>query len=1434
MSIQLGQPDVEKWDWTLPQLTVFANRNFSNDMVNALGTNNQLRLLRNRQLMAPTGRPVRSTRYIARVGTYIPFGLTLDAVPRQLRSGTVLGFKHYASAGLVRKGAFGRGRIRFFFHQLAQSTWLQQQGGHQFAVSLVFMDPTVVQGNWKDLINSDFGTNNPPTPHVMPSVTFNTPSTFPFNMFLLPPTGMQGVTVVSTPVFTKGNESTFQFASQLAQATQYSLPANTDSGVPENLRLVNLFLVMINPLSGGGGPEGPYWLTGNAPVDRWIVNPKAVWTPPQHALPTCFWECVALCVCMRRENGYTFSKPWDLWVHDFLLSPSVSARERVSQMKRIQWSIRSWVDVCRQAGIACDERTEVGVEQIEGLLSDFDFKTLTVLSASGEVIIGSIDGAMHSRVQDNHCCLVLHDGHYSVVRSYTSLLPVKECVVCHERFSSVKTFEKHLSALSCLKCECLKMPGVSKFTSIEQWQHHRANLNTMCEFRLNPPLRAVDTKALERKWLQRRFQHDADLQYKSRAKRAMEDDLFERDLAPFRNHQEAVFFDLESVVPMNGVDVETSDLAFQKPYAAGWIRRTDALAGKQPTLVYGFDCIFQFFRMLDTWWDEIHADETDVMMKRALADLAISRVPRKVRGDGNYAYRIARSWEGVVSKFTECPECQGSVTEETHDECKLKYWAKNAAQKNIMENFNGNAPRISVWAHNGGRYDWLFIHRYLMEENLLGFCRVVRGAGKYYEIAYRQIFLFRDSMSFMMGSLERLGHDFKVETLKGVFPYRYLQDCSHIYDVLRGEDTVRQALPPSLFDISEKVDGPMGLSVKRGMTEDEYTQFMSEREWVYDVEAETKKYLRDDILCLFQVMESFRDGWCQMPYKPELFEYCTIGQMCHTYFLTHFLEPRTYPTLDVMEDTFIRKALYGGRTEVFVRHVSEPLPIHYVDVNSLYPHVMESCDLPGGSPTWYFEEHDERLAVFRASEFQMEVYGKPTTYFESITNRLNACDETLYGFFEVDVVCPPHMEFPVLPERVNDKNMFTNCTKTRMVYYSEELKFAIRRGCQVTRVYGWSQWRRAKVYSQLIQVLKAEKMRGEGKDVDGNVIPGCPKNPSLRAAAKTAQNALYGKSIQFINESVHIVDNQEELFRLIRSPNSDVIIQPIYATQVTDVIEVTVKPRDPKVQRRSCSAIGTAILAEARMVLYSYFEEVMAVDGQILYCDTDSIVFAGHRPLPDRCLDDAVYGKMKVEIPAKDIVPGGFVALAPKCYAFKLVDNSPYVKCKGVNLASNVKTASADGYEELMELFDMEETMEKCGIDEPELTLSGLTFEHLVQMVKGQTRKILTRQMQFLKTRDRHVAAIDMVKLVKDDFDKRRILLDGRTVAWNDVNRGVTECIAKRDVAAVSNFFLLSSPHDIYDMEMRFRHDEWFQQLFGSWMQSGDASSLYYKSFYDV
>lgn len=70
-----------------------------------------------------------------------------------------------------------------------------------------------------------------------------------------------------------------------------------------------------------------------------------------------------------------------------------------------------------------------------------------------------------------------------------------------------------------------------------------------------------------------------------------------------------------------------------------------------------------------------------------------------------------------------------------------------------------------------------------------------------------------------------------------------------------------------------------------------------------------------------------------------------------------------YPYLNEIQDEFIRKAYRGGFTYVNPKYQNKKIEDGIVlDVNSLYPSVMNSCDgqlLPYGTPKWFFGEYEQ-------------------------------------------------------------------------------------------------------------------------------------------------------------------------------------------------------------------------------------------------------------------------------------------------------------------------------------------------------------------------------------------------------------------------------------------------------------------------------------------
>lgn len=1114
----------------------------------------------------------------------------------------------------------------------------------------------------------------------------------------------------------------------------------------------------------------------------------------------CYWMCLLYAIAVRHEGGWVLPSAW-YTEHAAVCARSVKMggvkRERV--LKR---HFPSFLAAARrQEGVESECFTK-GVllshaSYYASHLFDFDVEQTCVIAETGEVLDGC--SMPHKcQIRDNGLLLTLVENHYMVVESYTNFLMVKICHLCKARFRSAKGLKSHLVGENCRTCACRSLLRNKQFESAEAYQFHMDNLATECPLEVERIRLALNGMG-EAKRVALRFPHDSKkkLLYGSAAMR--EEQVMEASTAPEYTHQEAIYFDLESIVPDNTVlgKCKREELQSQAPYAAGWIRRTELLAGGEVQLEYGTGCIATFMHYLDDYFQQLKQAEVKRRAANIRSMVELQPIPKKSGGYENYARRVRKWWLSfLASGAKECEQCGIVFEEEGLEEedcvrhgfhvegdggeasphvfstCAVLYYAAACFDQLVKVKRDG-CPSIPIYAHNGGRYDWLFLHRFMMSEGRTNELVTVRSGGKYISLTYRGIFHFRDSLSFLSGSLEQLGKNFAVATLKGMFPYRLVHNAAQIHAVYSGEEEVRSAVRREYFMESFNHGGAMQLKSKRILSEEDYVEMMESRRWKYDVRKETLSYLRDDVLCLAQIWEKFKHGWDSMQYSPQLLRYDTIGQMCHSLFLEKYLPPRTYAQLDVVEDAYFREAVFGGRTEVF-RRLAPTLPIHYVDVNSLYPFVMEARTLPAGAPQWRLASTEGRLLrTLRTAPF---LIANPTSLrqHESVGEDGEVVAQLmrgeLYGFVTVDVHCPPTLFLPVLAERVEQKtgvfkNMFTLLPKVRKTYYTRELSYAVERGYTITRFYAGAFFRAESVYAPIIRSLKEAKMRGEGKNLAGEVDPNVVPNKSLREAAKIGSNSLYGKTLQNIQKSVQMVSSNDELWKVLHRKDAEATVIPIFSNERGSVLEVTVKQTEGRIQKKSNAPLGAAILAEARMVLYDYFEQVQAVGGELLYCDTDSIVYAGGTTLPNT--HASTYGAMKVEIPTEAIVPGGFVALCPKTYAFQMVDGSPYIKCKGVSVGSNLVQEMEDEEEERNGWDDL-----LGAIQEEEGVQTGLSFQRLVDVVRGDAYCIATSSLQFYKSKARLVSSFQSEKMIRDCFDKRVLLSSlagGRTLPHSNL-----------------------------------------------------------------
>ena len=1287
---------------------------------------------------------------------YTPFGIATTIAGRQW---------HYANKKVLTATGFtGLGRLKAALSALEDSTLpMMNVPGFRIALRVTMVElsnPSLGDRPFMDHANDRFF-HGQSSEGIRPGRA-NGPSTIGPSVWN-PLIGItpEGFRVVDSATIIRGNRPRDVFIKELRQSTLRALPEGGASNSDNPTRIFGIFFVLTPPRARAqrnvGSAHMPH-LKSN-PIFQSLVSSRAVFVPETYS------HCILHCLAYALDEV-----------------------DRLSIVKNIKEPLKVKSANKRAKVLYKEYNGRYGSVTPDVAIQLFQEKglNLTVVDTNGGVIGGHQYDLVQASPHHQRAMIVLVAGHYCYVRSYTALCFIKTCYRCDAKFVAPENLRKHLISNICLTCPCklsknsFRRKRPPPFESEQEWAYHKADLSKYC-----PLQQKVDIREVEMKIGQERFVLPRPRSWLHRRADIPNVDNF---IAPWVEEPIVIYFDLESISPVNVGEVDRLNMDFQRPYAAGWITSQELKEGKPVHLAYGTDCIQEFISWLDNMHDVMFASCIEKVVAITYDSLEADPTPRRIGTHDNRAKKVKRAWgywlencRDYLEMDAHCNQCHTifQTAEEAEEHwkkfsCSVPQYAEQWVSLEFSRNMGKMVPRVTIYAHNGGRYDWVLLWGDFMRRARGNQISAIRSRSKIFRLTYRHLFIFRDTALFMGGSLEALGKSFGVENLKGIFPYQLVSSENVVYEVIKGEEECRARIPATLFQLTESLPGPLGACSRRPYSEFEYMSAFEDKEWIFDVKKETLAYLTDDVLCLAQVWEKFRQGWLQLPHSPDPCEYDTIGQLSHTYFLKHYANRDAYMRMSSGEDDYIRQALYGGRTEVFTRYLETPEPVHYVDVNSLYPYVMETYDLPSGEPFWYLPEGHEQLEKIRqAHTFNPKVVVSSESDLEMLKDAINRCSDRVYGFVEVEVSCPQHLRLPVLPERRvgsggTTKNFFCLRAK-RGIYYSEELKYAVKRGYTITKVLSYCNFQKHAHYREVIRSLKSMKMRADCKDLEGKTIPGLKKNPAVRTASKLGQNSMFGKTIQNIQESSTIVHSQDELWELLEKEGVSSTVVPLMRMEATDIVEVVTKYPGGRTNKRSCSPIGTAILAHARMVLYDYFEAAEKVGGRVLYCDTDSIVFAGQRPLESCHMHPVLYGKMSDEIPKESdgIVPGGFVALSPKCYAFKLESGHPYVKCKGVSVGQNL-----DDEETALQL--LMELMESEDVSGGSSSQRGISYDKLRSLVTGAAEEevfsLITEQTQFVKTKDFNIAVVKMEKRIRDTFDKRKCLPGGDTRAWNDLD----------------------------------------------------------------
>jgi len=320
--------------------------------------------------------------------------------------------------------------------------------------------------------------------------------------------------------------------------------------------------------------------------------------------------------------------------------------------------------------------------------------------------------------------------------------------------------------------------------------------------------------------------------------------------------------------------------------------------------------------------------------------------------------------------------------------------------------------RHKIYIHNLANFDGVFLLKALAE---IGDLKVLMNNEKLISFDFHfkpslftknEIVLqFRDSYQILLSSLSKLGNSFKVNTIKTIFPYKFINDNNLNYI----------GLIPSInyFD---------------NITNDEYLNYCEEfqnQQW--NLRNEAIKYCVNDCKSLFEVILKFNKLYFDN-FNININEHVTLSSHALRLYRTHFMKEKTIPMIYGIDFRCLQASYTGGSTDMFIPTNTKKELVYAYDVNSLYPFIMANFPMPIGNKT----------------------------YFEGDIRKINP---DAFGFFNCKITTPTNLKHPILQTHVQTKSGLRTIaalgTYTDMIF-SHSMDNAIKLGYKFEILNGYT------------------------------------------------------------------------------------------------------------------------------------------------------------------------------------------------------------------------------------------------------------------------------------------------------------------------------------------------------------------------------------------
>lgn len=474
------------------------------------------------------------------------------------------------------------------------------------------------------------------------------------------------------------------------------------------------------------------------------------------------------------------------------------------------------------------------------------------------------------------------------------------------------------------------------------------------------------------------------------------------------------------------------------------------------------------------------------------------------------------------------------------------------------------------YAHNGGKFD---IRLILGQSNLLYDPRYVIKSDRLIELNGRLINM----------DVQNTFVEYKNEDEKTRFHTISFRDSLPLF----GPDS-------SLAKLTKELDVPHKKLEELINVHELQTATTWEANWQkYEMDI----YLRNDVIGLLEVLIKFNSEVVQGTSIP-ISCVNTGASLAKKYYLKHHYhntneEGVADPTLSIYTldreiDQFIRCGYGGGRCETF-RCCKVDKKLYYYDFTSLYPDVGR-MKMPIGQPNWLCQpgtEIDQKemvQGVWTQRIINRRVFGNTAFW------RVNVRSPKALAGDMMD----PLVRKPLFGMNENSSYIFRwHKDWTEMVIYEEELKFAIDQGLDYEfEPINAILFQHQEVLKSCMEDLFKKKAQAKA---DGK--------PGLSKTWKIIINSLYGVW------GLKVLDREGMEIARPEHSNWAVDLATEKLIDVTKQGRYVVSRRIKDLEVKDCNvAIAAAVTAEARMKLYRLFVDIQDRQGEVIYCDTDSLI----------------------------------------------------------------------------------------------------------------------------------------------------------------------------------------------------------------------------------